>query len=162
MFHRAAKSAHPRSRGEHDTSQVTDMPSMGSSPLTRGAPRPDCEARHQNGLIPAHAGSTLACTLLLLTVRAHPRSRGEHASLYAAIANGTGSSPLTRGARFDSLEDEYDYGLIPAHAGSTRRGRHRRTLWAAHPRSRGEHSVRATLNTVSPGSSPLTRGAPIR
>ena len=52
--------AHPRSRGEHAWYNGRKVYTSGSSPLTRGA-RPSMGVNLvNNGLIPAHAGSTLA------------------------------------------------------------------------------------------------------
>ena len=50
--------------------------------------------------------------------------------------------------------------LIPAHAGKT--APHDAGAWRvpAHPRSRGENSLAQTSNSLSWGSSPLTRGKP--
>ena len=52
--------AHPRSRGEHELGAVTRAAELGSSPLTRGALDPSTSGTLHPGLIPAHAGSTLA------------------------------------------------------------------------------------------------------
>ena len=49
-------------------------------------------------------------------------------------------------------------GLIPAHAGKTRRRSRARRPRGAHPRSRGENGVWATSRSRRRGSSPLTRG----
>ena len=72
------------------------------------------------GLIPAHAGKTLAFLLSLSCVRAHPRSRGEN-------EYGRKKSRIT------------DW-LIPAHAGKTILLTERKVSAWAHPRSRGENS----------------------
>ena len=117
----SAKSAHPRSRGEH------------------------CEVHRQVpqvvGLIPAHAGSTVLHPPPPTTLRAHPRSRGEHVSALRSRALSLGSSPLTRGALRKEFVEVVTGGLIPAHAGSTQTlSRILSSAWA-HPRSRGEHKV---------------------
>ena len=72
------------------------------------------------GLIPAHAGSTLYHLPASGKQRAHPRSRGEHLSVCRARRCLLGSSPLTRGAHSTFTDTLVGYGLIPAHAGSTR------------------------------------------
>ena len=91
-----------------------------------------------------------------------------------------GSSPLTRGARRTVAVAALVEGLIPAHAGSTWHNPQGKKHKAAHPRSRGEHSLRARMSVARGahprsrgehltfsfcaalirGSSPLTRGAP--
>ena len=114
--------AHPRSRGEHDTSQVTNMGGMGSSPLTRGALEVAASWSAPLGLIPAHAGSTRCRNQINARTRAHPRSRGEHESGKNVRYHREGSSPLTRGARDFFGPVECEWGLIPAHAGSTSSG----------------------------------------
>ena len=72
--------------------------------------------------------------------------------------NEVGSSPLTRGKRDELIQVAALAGLIPAHAGKTRR------VWTvsvnrrAHPRSRGENGFGLGHDAVDIGSSPLTRG----
>ena len=93
--------AHPRSRGEHDSGTSVRGERAGSSPLTRGALVHASATGYAVGLIPAHAGSTTVATV--------PR----HAD--------RGSSPLTRGAPWHDHQRINRPGLIPAHAGSTSR-----------------------------------------
>ena len=69
-----------------------------------------------------------------------------------------GSSPLTRGKLRCQANTFGPAGLIPAHAGKTRRGPFRLRLRGAHPRSRGENIVLTPRLIVWLGSSPLTRG----
>ena len=70
-----------------------------------------------------------------------------------------GSSPHTRGARFQLGDDHLVDGIIPAYAGSTRRCRRRWTTETDHPRIRGEHILAPPPNSSTKGSSPHTRGA---
>ena len=151
--------AHPRSRGEHNTSKATNMSYMGSSPLTRGAREEPRQYLPQRGLIPAHAGSTAAALCSLHALWAHPRSRGEHQQSALPVVTVVGSSPLTRGARRSLLFGCSAMGLIPAHAGSTISNPTYAVYPGAHPRSRGEHSVPGWRVEPHQGSSPLTRGA---
>ncbi len=135
--------------------------SYGSSPLTRGARRFGCSDTTPRRLIPAHAGSTVDVIIWGNSLRAHPRSRGEHHRLTMRNSCESGSSPLTRGAPIASFDQDAVVRLIPAHAGSTW-GRARRAIpCRAHPRSRGEHYIRLDSAGDWQGSSPLTRGAPI-
>ena len=90
--------------------------------------------------------------------RAHPRSRGENHGVQSRITNQTGSSPLTRGKPPSEKRAVTRVGLIPAHAGKTRRRRPTSSRRSAHPRSRGENSSEAGDEKGSTGSSPLTRG----
>ena len=71
-----------------------------------------------------------------------------------------GSSPLTRGAPALTLSWWCANRIIPAHAGSTGRGRVLRRGCGDHPRSRGEHATPHKAEQFPHGSSPLTRGAP--
>ena len=72
-------------------------------------------------------------------VRAHPRSRGENEHPLTLTCRPGGSSPLTRGKRFEGLAVDGRAGLIPAHAGKTASLKWRSLPTAAHPRSRGEN-----------------------
>ena len=92
---------------------------VGSSPHARGA-RGRADPRHwRRRLIPACAGSTHPFPAHWVTVKAHPRMRGEHARSPLTACPWRGSSPHARGAR---QRPEADHGLlrlIPACAGST-------------------------------------------
>ena len=54
-----ASTAHPRSRGENAPTRAHRLRRCGSSPLTRGKRQSIGNRRHQEGLIPAHAGKTV-------------------------------------------------------------------------------------------------------
>ena len=157
---REPSGAHPRSRGENLIASSSMRHRSGSSPLTRG--KPDCllldEA--QIRLIPAHAGKTSRSSPVMRPAAAHPRSRGENASIGPPRPSGPGSSPLTRGKQTHEISHELEGRLIPAHAGKT-------TVLAkpvgssgAHPRSRGENAYILAPGRSPVGSSPLTRGKP--
>ena len=145
------RSAHPRSRGENVMLLETYSQCGGSSPLTRGKPTPCIDRGGADRLIPAHAGKTVAMTATRGCVAAHPRSRGENSIRNVNGQEAIGSSPLTRGNPSRACQRPGHSGLIPAHAGLTRRS-------TAHPRSRGENKLRAVLSLLTDGSSPLTRG----
>ena len=77
-----------------------------------------------------------------------------------AIADGSGSSPHTRGAL-----DRYGVTcpiarIIPAYAGSTVGDTVSERKRGDHPRIRGEHFPESGLDIGQAGSSPHTRGAP--
>ena len=157
---RAISSAHPRSRGENRGPRSGRLPRRGSSPLTRGKRDHAADGDLVTRLIPAHAGKTLCGGGRGHGGGAHPRSRGENGLGVLSVVHSTGSSPLTRGKHPDDGADGGRMGLIPAHAGKTRRTRSRKSTPAAHPRSRGENDAADGLLTVGGGSSPLTRGKP--
>ena len=76
--------AHPRSRGEHTGDEFDEEIAKGSSPLARGTLNEARQAGWLARLIPARAGNTQVHLQRLIAIRAHPRSRGEHASWTAA------------------------------------------------------------------------------
>ena len=113
--------AHPRSRGEN-AAYVGDVPNdAGSSPLTRGKLLRRDYRRVLHGLIPAHAGKTTPRRAWLACLWAHPRSRGENDPRRVRREYTRGSSPLTRGKPVCLANLRRCSGLIPAHAGKTRR-----------------------------------------
>ena len=156
---RTACGAHPRSRGEHLSAPPAAGFPAGSSPLTRGARLRWGELAGLQGLIPAHAGSTVVIPRKALHQTAHPRSRGEHIVQNQPGGHYFGSSPLTRGAPGQRAVAARRGGLIPAHAGSTGLILALSSGNTAHPRLRGEHRMRNPHRFGCTGSSPLTRGA---
>ena len=89
---------------------------------------------------------------------AHPRSRGENASIDAKAAELGGSSPLTRGKLGLEYGGDGLDRLIPAHAGKTAIVALSAAHATAHPRSRGENPGSVLSTIPVSGSSPLTRG----
>ena len=132
---------------------------VGSSPLTRGAPKCPLRRPSRWGLIPAYAGSTYSAYSVAVHVGAHPRLRGEHHEVLTVRYRHLGSSPLTRGALLRFFTGLPLLGLIPAYAGSTFFYSRCCFLRRAHPRLRGEHTAMFVCSMAFAGSSPLTRGA---
>ena len=153
-------SAHPRSRGENPRDARFPSRDWGSSPLTRGKLPSQAGTRPVPRLIPAHAGKTRPLTPIARSRPAHPRSRGENQVFRCNTNEKSGSSPLTRGKRLTGAGGATGAGLIPAHAGKTRRDAHLRDAPRAHPRSRGENRASPMIQLGGDGSSPLTRGKP--
>ena len=89
---------------------------------------------------------------------AHPRSRGENASVMRLGVGSGGSSPLARGKLQLLLVQARGAGLIPARAGKTSRGLIGARVMRAHPRSRGENVNPPDCVVCHSGSSPLARG----
>ena len=152
------RGAHPRSRGENVETVTQVSKDAGSSPLTRGKPWVRTWSEGPFGLIPAHAGKTEPGFSIGAGLRAHPRSRGENDMVRLWLSHGKGSSPLTRGKRPRGDRRQRREGLIPAHAGKTPWSQGRRCIAEAHPRSRGENYISGNWTSLTPGSSPLTRG----
>ena len=153
---------HPRIRGEHRRARFPPSIRGGSSPHTRGAldvPRLDLLRVR---IIPAYAGSTGAERLTYDKTGDHPRIRGEHPMLPMMVWNVIGSSPHTRGARSTGRRYAAASGIIPAYAGSTPCLPCARPRPADHPRIRGEHQAALALLARMLGSSPHTRGAPVK
>ena len=150
--------AHPRSRGENDAAAERAWVPVGSSPLTRGKRGLHACWYRPAGLIPAHAGKTGCAARGCSRCRAHPRSRGENARVFALADTAEGSSPLTRGKRERRPDQLIVNRLIPAHAGKTDPEYRRSPDRRAHPRSRGENKTGMGTDIVGAGSSPLTRG----
>ena len=134
----------------------------GSSPLTRGKRAPRAARPLEVRLIPAHAGKTRSMRAVSRGRRAHPRSRGENGTRVRRPHAEAGSSPLTRGKRARLSAGLTGSGLIPAHAGKTTRPTPSQSKPGAHPRSRGENERTDPARTPKPGSSPLTRGKPLK
>ena len=155
---RESRKAHPRSRGENQELIKATGAVVGSSPLTRGKPNHHDHPRTARGLIPAHAGKTFRWYSGLFDTGAHPRSRGENAAYVGDVPNDTGSSPLTRGKPRAPCRSWFRQGLIPAHAGKTKRSACQTACCTAHPRSRGENRLAGSRHRRRRGSSPLTRG----
>ncbi len=152
--------AHPRMRGEHQTSSQSSVTHVGSSPHARGAPLERGHDHVPEGLIPSCAGSTPSSDPRPATLSAHPRMRGEHASLWTVITWVTGSSPHARGAPPVVKAAGAGEGLIPACAGSTLDAAPVPLVAVAHPRMRGEHTTSPAAYPCGVGSSPHARGAP--
>ena len=114
-----AQGAHPRSRGEHNAMLHHEPVPRGSSPLARGTQHAYTAVQSSEGLIPARAGNTHRGGHSKKSIRAHPRSRGEHFVLSARLLWRMGSSPLARGTLPDLDISAVWVGLIPARAGNT-------------------------------------------
>ena len=134
----------------------------GSSPHTRGARRPWFIDARGWRIIPAYAGSTGGRSGRQPSLGDHPRIRGEHSRFSSPSAAITGSSPHTRGARSTVNATTSALRIIPAYAGSTRTTPPKSASGRDHPRIRGEHKAGFPALWISDGSSPHTRGAPIR
>ena len=111
--------AHPRSRGENNTSATPHQLPCGSSPLTRRKRDVINGRADRVRLIPAHAEKTTHPPHPTSCLAAHPRSRGENRIGQLPRRSAAGSSPLTRGKRGRRKLLGRSPGIIPAHAGKT-------------------------------------------
>ncbi len=151
---------HPRSRGENFVIEIVSMRTPGSSPLMRGKHGHVSNWQNPHGLIPTHAGKTLARAARSRQRGAHPRSHGENQPRVRRHTPPPGSSPLTRGKPQDVWIERLQERLIPTHAGKTIRRAFRGRRSGAHPHSCGENMVSDGKVSLEDGSSPLTRGKP--
>ena len=92
----------------------------------------------------------------------HPRSRGEYFRVTLSFSRANGSSPLSRGIRNSQGRAGRWLRIIPALAGNTVVFRKLSEQPRDHPRSRGEYCSVPPPSRMRPGSSPLSRGIPIR
>ena len=69
----------------------------GSSPRMRGTLTVRVTYQANSGIIPAHAGNTIAKLSDSIIVRDHPRACGEHIIIMDKLAVEQGSSPRMRG-----------------------------------------------------------------
>ena len=152
--------AHPHSRGENFVIEIVSMRTPGSSPLMRGKHGHVSNWQNPHGLIPTHAGKTLARAARSRQRGAHPRSHGENQPRVRRHTPPPGSSPLTRGKPQDVWIERLQERLIPTHAGKTIRRAFRGRRSGAHPHSCGENMVSDGKVSLEDGSSPLTRGKP--
>ena len=158
IFSKALATAHPRSRGEHSSLQVSKTLDCGSSPLARGTYSALFRRVRSIRLIPARAGNMRRSRMSPPCGAAHPRSRGEHAGGNFLEGFGDGSSPLARGTLITPRRRPRTVRLIPARAGNIREKSPVDIAPAAHPRSRGEHRSKNFRMASRFGSSPLARG----
>ena len=71
--------------------------------------------------------------------------RGEHLKILIELVAVPGSSPHARGALFFPQRHAPDFGIIPACAGSTLHPIQLRSDHQDHPRMRGEHLLRNSV-----------------
>jgi len=107
---------------------------------------------------PARAGTTRPRRLPAARQHPHPRSRGDHQRRPLVGRNLPGPPPLARGPPVQQSEIRLRAGPTPARAGTTPRRFGRSSTSASHPRSRGDHTIRAQSLGQSPGPPPLARG----
>ena len=150
--------AHPRACGENSPFQLTAPRPSGSSPRMRGKPEKGWHGGSLRGLIPAHAGKTIAATCFTIASEAHPRACGENLSDMRRAIWDEGSSPRMRGKRLSCLWYSRARGLIPAHAGKTPKHAGKHSLVGAHPRACGENRAKSFGQLAGDGSSPRMRG----
>ena len=129
---------HPRIRGERRVRRPAADLCGGSSPHTRGTPRPRTRCTMAFRFIPAYAGNAQMPGPISRPHAVHPRIRGERSPPRTASMPHFGSSPHTRG----TLPFPHCHFFISS----------------VHPRIRGERWRSQMLSGKVIGSSPHTRG----
>ena len=153
---------HPRIRGERSQRAPRTLATSGSSPHTRGTipapPPPSTRSR----FIPAYAGNAPFGGSSTGEKAVHPRIRGERTGGQTALPSIIGSSPHTRGTRFRQGCRFLCLRFIPAYAGNAASRCEMPATSSVHPRIRGERNNEIARVAPSIGSSPHTRGTPVR
>ena len=111
-----------------------------------------------DGLIPARAGKTVACSRVSSSGTAHPRACGENVMAQRTLRYPGGSSPRVRGKRHALRQCPADQRLIPARAGKTHFVAPRSRADTAHPRACGENAGHGPAPGSASGASPRVRG----
>ena len=110
---------HPRLRGELDYQFSAVGKIDGSSPLTRGTRAVSRPLHGFSRFIPAYAGNSYPRRRSCHLTAVHPRLRGELSLLTVLRVFDDGSSPLTRGTLFHSIQQHTSSRFIPAYAGNS-------------------------------------------
>ena len=133
--------AHPRAGGENRLTWTGRTLAPGSSPRGRGKLIMTKIKRFACRLIPARAGKTCHSGFPLCSYSAHPRAGGENWVVGAFPCCQAGSSQRGRGKRTLAMTGRSVAGLIPARAGKTRLSSLSSDLARAHPRAGGENGT---------------------
>ena len=113
------KRVHPRIRGEYLAQYCMKVLPEGSPPHTRGIQRRGGQAPHTPRFTPAYAGNTASACTGSMTLRVHPRIRGEYQLTSGRVYTLKGSPPHTRGIlEIHAVFCHFD-GFTPAYAGNT-------------------------------------------
>ena len=150
---------HPRACGAHAHPDSRREAHPGSSPRMRGSLSLSISSTSLFGIIPAHAGLTVALSRAVSILRDHPRACGAHTNLAFLLEFSLGSSPRMRGSHLVEEGNLAQLGIIPAHAGLTVEERNRLLVVRDHPRACGAHCPRCQSGRPSTGSSPRMRGS---
>ena len=149
---------HPRLRGEHMNTNITNALSPGSPPPTRGTHEQRQLIMKEYRITPAYAGNTIEIVSKFNSSWDHPRLRGEHLTLRTIRNLIRGSPPPTRGTQLKRCKIGLYGGITPAYAGNTSPLEIAKFESEDHPRLRGEHQKCYDVEEIEIGSPPPTRG----
>ena len=150
---------HPRACGAHADGIGRYYDDQGSSPRMRGSPCTEPTRLSICGIIPAHAGLTYLFRGKIICPGDHPRACGAHNYAGVFCTGYMGSSPRMRGSLPPRCILPSPRGIIPAHAGLTRRGPSSAAGRKDHPRACGAHPFFDPELPLDLGSSPRMRGS---
>ena len=125
----------------------------------RGSPPKSTHPPLSSRIIPAHAGLTERQRRRCRPHRDHPRACGAHECQARPCTVLRGSSPRMRGSLMMYLLTPVGTGIIPAHAGLTRRYSTTSRRARDHPRACGAHRREHRVIYRHLGSSPRMRGS---
>ena len=151
---------HPRSCGANQSTKISHMFCLGSSPLVRGQLDDMYYHLLRERIIPARAGPTAKTFSSGPRPPDHPRSCGANRIFTREELRKAGSSPLVRGQPIDLTLKTPHPRIIPARAGPTFRAAGLDTEVTDHPRSCGANHRPCCIRRSDCGSSPLVRGQP--
>ena len=153
---------HPRVHGELITVGASVRTSAGSSPRTRGTLPASASSICGPWFIPAYTGNSGDRVITYGLVEVHPRVHGELRCTADHAYHHGGSSPRTRGTPHNSKRPLPLGRFIPAYTGNSASAPDSHMGFTVHPRVHGELNDRAGPLAPEPGSSPRTRGTPVR
>ena len=149
---------HPRMRGDKWRKRKNETRNLGSPPHARGqglAYIVNCVCK---GITPACAGTRAQRRLAVISVRDHPRMRGDKAVTDAVSHCERGSPPHARGQAVHFVQRGACVGITPACAGTSFHHWEKMALHWDHPRMRGDKVITTFVNAVVTGSPPHARG----
>ena len=149
---------YPRPRGGTIRFRMSQAPSHGLSPPTRGNHAAETSGKDLAGSIPAHAGEPKICRPVPRPSRVYPRPRGGTRFGWRSLAELQGLSPPTRGNLRQADDFRNQVRSIPAHAGEPRRNRRQHQSDEVYPRPRGGTTPTRSASRSPRGLSPPTRG----
>ena len=145
-------------RGEDEPRDPDSVKATGSPPHARGRRAAGPRQRESDGITPACAGKTPACSCCCRFSGDHPRMRGEDRVVFRLVRAQDGSPPHARGRLCPSFFSGKRLGITPACAGKTEGLCSGSGPTQDHPRMRGEDVNDGSQEGGKTGSPPHARG----
>ena len=131
---------------------------LGSPPHARGKALSASNALRVVRITPACAGKRGGEIVATITVKDHPRMRGEKRADGQPVIPGAGSPPHARGKDNMNLDSGIAKRITPACAGKSDSPQRLQLKLLDHPRMRGEKPIPQTTRNLMLGSPPHARG----